>query len=280
MKCTATDLNKLAEYAIEAARRAGKHISETRPMDVQRKEGGDNLASQVVTEVDRQAQDIILQSLEPTFAGFDLALLTEESEDDGSRLEKDWFWCIDPIDGTLPFIEGLPGYAVSIALVSREGVPHIGVVYDPVEHTLYHAVKGQGAFRSSEPWRIRKPGARLHIFTDRSAVEQPMFTKANEILKAEVTSHGGGVMNAMWVLENAPACYFKFPKPEAGGGSSWDFAATACIFHEMGAVATDIHGAPLELNDPESTFMNRRGALYATDRELAHRITEIFVKSL
>ena len=52
---------------------------------------------------------------------YDLALLTEELEDDGSRHVKDYFWCIDPIDGTLPFTQKKPGYGVSIALVARDG---------------------------------------------------------------------------------------------------------------------------------------------------------------
>ncbi len=176
----------------------------------------------------------------------------------------------------MPFIEGVPGYAVSIALVSREGVPQIGVVYDPVEHTLYHAVKGQGAYRNCEPWELPDPGPRLRIFTDRSAAAQPWFTKVNETLQAEVTSHGGGVMNAIWVLENAPACYFKFPKEAKGGGCVWDFAATACIYHELGAVASDIHGAALELNRPESIFMNHNGILFASDTLLAERICSYY----
>jgi len=52
MSLTPEDLTKLCEVAIEAARMAGKHISETRPTEVQRKDGGDTLASQVLTEVD------------------------------------------------------------------------------------------------------------------------------------------------------------------------------------------------------------------------------------
>ena len=277
MSLTPEDLTKLCEVAIEAARKAGKHISETRPADVQRKVGGDTLASQVLTEVDGQSQSMILDVLKPTFAQFDLALLTEESEDDGSRLKKHYFWCIDPIDGTLPYIEGVPGYAVSIALVSKEGEPVIGVVYDPVQHTLYHAIKDQGAFHNFEPWELgHGTSGRLQMFTDRSVVDEPWFAESMELLDAEVSAVGGGVMNAVWCLENPPAAYFKFPKKQEGGGSSWDFAATACMYCEMGAVATDIQGNPLELNNAETPFMNRGGILYATNEELAGRITDLF----
>jgi 3'-phosphoadenosine 5'-phosphosulfate (PAPS) 3'-phosphatase len=89
---------------------------------------------------------------------------------------------------------------------------------------------------------------------------------------------GGAAMNACWVLENGPACYFKFPKPQDGGGSLWDYAATACIFKEAGAFVSDIYGNQLDLNRPDSTFMNHRGILYSTDRKLAERILEFYAK--
>ena len=80
---------------------------------------------------------------------------------------------------------------------------------------------------------------------------------------------------ALEVLERAPSCFFKFPKL-TGGGSLWDFAATACIFHEIGAVATDIHGDPLDLNRDDSTFMNHRGVLFATDDQVAAGVRSMF----
>jgi len=78
-------------------------------------------------------------------------------------------------------------------------------------------------------------------------------------------------MNACGVLMNAPACYFKITGP-SGGGSLWDFAATACLTQEVGAVATDIRGRPLDLNRADSAFLNHRGVLFATDHALAQRI--------
>lgn len=83
-------------------------------------------------------------------------------------------------------------------------------------------------------------------------------------------------MNACWVLEQSPACYFKFPKPENGGGSLWDFAATACLFNQAKAQASDIYGQPLDLNRPDSTFMNHRGILFCTDNDLAQQISDLY----
>lgn len=271
MKLTVEDLKHLANLAIDAAVRTGKFISQTRPQNVEHKGNGGSLATEVVTEVDRQSQDMILTILEPSFTEFDLGLLTEESPDDGSRLRKDYFWCIDPIDGTLPFIEGIPGYAVSISLISREGIPQVGVVYDPWEHTLYHAVRNGGAFRNSKPWKLCEQGSRLNIFTDRSEGVLEKFKTMAEAMEGDWGTYGGGVMNAIWCLEHTPACYFKFPKSGTGGGCFWDFAATACIFHELGGWVSDIQGNPLELNREETIYLSPYGVLFATTPEIAKR---------
>lgn len=284
MKLTASDLSELADIAILAATEAGLMIAQSRPAEVQHKANrGASLASQVVTEIDRRSEDIILEHLTPTLERFDLGLLTEEQDDDRSRLSSDYFWCIDPLDGTLPFIEGTPGYAVSIALVARDGTPWIGVVYDPVEATLLHAISGAGAFRDRSPWPTRPlPQSEvLRVFVDRSFLALDDHDELVDALAQTATDLGltgirfettsGAVMNACGVLAHAPACYFKFPKP-TGGGSLWDFAASACLFHEIGAIASDIFGAPLDLNRAESTFLNYRGVLFATDEALAERL--------
>ncbi len=283
MKLSTNDLHELADCAIAAATEAGQMIARSRPQEVERKAGGASLASQVVTEIDKRSEDIILEVLRPTLEPFALGLLTEEQQDDGGRLTADNFWCIDPLDGTLPFIEGTPGYAVSIALVGNDGTPHIGVVYDPVESTLIHAVAGSGVYRDQQRWLLETARhGELSVFADRSFLasdERAGLVDGLERIAQDmgfagvrIESSSGAVMNACAVLANTPACYIKFPKPTAGGGSLWDFAATSCIFTEAGASATDIYGARLDLNRPDSTFMNHRGVLFASDDELAQRV--------
>jgi myo-inositol-1(or 4)-monophosphatase len=274
------DLLRLAELAGFAAREAGAMIAASRPVDVLYKDSGGSLASKVVTEVDRRSQDIILKILAPTLSEFDLGLLTEECEDDGSRFEKDYFWCIDPLDGTLPFIEGVPGYSVSIALVGRGGVPHIGVVFDPVTGELYSSIDNS--------CRSRGCGAQvLSFYADRSFRSDCRYDRVVAVLEkiafdlglvegVRVFISGGAAMNACWVLDTGPACYFKFPKNEPGGGSLWDFAATACIFRAAGVVATDMKGRDLDLNRSDSTFMNHRGVLFASSNDISSRIRKAF----
>ncbi|WP_297093146.1 inositol monophosphatase family protein [uncultured Draconibacterium sp.] len=290
MQLTSTDLKTLCETAIEAAKKAGSLISEfsTKDVAVNNKEAADSLASQVVTEVDVKAQNTILEVLASSISKYDLALLTEESVDDKSRFEKDYFWCIDPMDGTLAFTEKTPGYAVSIALVSKSGEPVIGVVFDPLTQNLYYAVKGQGAFKNHKSWQpdLELKGKRtftLHM--DRTFLRYEPFDefifaleeKLQELnfKELKIQKKAGAVLNAIWTLDQAPGCYFKLPKPTPGGGSLWDFAATACIFNEIGAPATSFEGTPLDLNRSDSTFMNHRGVLYAGNKEIADTIRSI-----
>ncbi|MDW7692094.1 inositol monophosphatase family protein [Flammeovirgaceae bacterium SG7u.111] len=268
------DLLQLNEIAIEAALSAAKVIWKYRneEVKVEKKKGGISYASQVVTAVDIACEKVILSHLLPTCDQFDLALLSEETEDNGSRFEKDFFWCIDPMDGTLPFINGQPGFSVSIALVAKDGTPYIGIVFDPNTDTLYHAIKGNGAFKNGSPWEIEHRNDHLTYVTDRKLKNTPRAAEIESLLHEHVQKLGlsgvteiagaGSVLNAILVLENGPACMLKFPKKENGGGCIWDFAATACIYQELGLPATNFEGGRLDLNRKDGTFMNQEGVFY------------------
>lgn len=277
-------LQTLCDAAIDAATKAGKVIElhAGKVLEIHGKDGGTSIASQIFTEVDVMAEKIILDRLVPTIEAFDLGLLAEETEHGTSRLDKEYFWCIDPIDGTLPFTENVPGYSVSIALVSQAGIPYIGVVYDPVTHTLYHAVRNNGAFRNGKKWTTTPSSDTFTFVCDRSFLKTTHYNHTREIIAAyahengykdiKAMTQGGAAMNACWVLEHAPACYLKYPKPQQGGGSIWDYAATACIFNEIGAHVSDSSGKQLTLNNPHSTFMNESGILYASNSTMAEHI--------
>ena len=179
------NLTTLADIAITAAKAAGAAINRYTDQEVllEHKDGGDSYASQVVTAVDKESESIILSHLLPTCEEFDIALLSEETEDDRSRFEKDCFWCIDPIDGTLPFIRKVPGFCVSIALVGRDADPLIGVVYDPSTETLYHAIKGQSAFRNEQPWEISPKNTYLTYVSDKTLADTPRADEIRELLE-------------------------------------------------------------------------------------------------
>ncbi len=283
MTLTQSDLQDLLFTACTAALEAGQFIQgfDRASLSISQKNQDGSAASQVVTQVDLYSQDIILRHLLPTLEKYDLALLTEETTDDRSRLEKDYFWCVDPLDGTLPFTEGIAGYSVSIALVSRTGVSTLGVVYDPVAQVLYQAVKGGGAFRNDNRLTVCPQAQTFSVFTDRSFEQESRFADVmsrlcelgDELGYTEFTiiNKRGGVLNALGVVENSPAVYFKLPKYGKGGGGLWDFAASACIVSEAGGAVSDVYGQMLDLNRQESTYMNHRGVLYGSTSKLGEQ---------
>lgn len=269
------DFKYLKNIAIKAALAAGKIIQQHMDDDikVEQKAGGENYASQVVTEVDLACEKVILAHLLPTCEQFDIAILSEETEDDGGRFKKDFFWCIDPIDGTLAFINKYPGFSVSIALIAKDGTPYIGVVFNPSTNTIYYAIKGNGAYKNDELWKIESTNNHLTYVTDGKLNDTPHADKIKKLLNEKIAAFGlngmkeidgaGSVLNAIFVLENGPACMLKFPKKETGGGSLWDFAATACIYNELELRATNFDGGRLDLNRKDSSFMSHEGVFYA-----------------
>lgn len=269
------DLQHLTNIAIEGALSAGKIIKKYMDDDiiVEQKEGGSSYASQVVTEVDRACERAILSHLKPTCKLFDLGLLSEETEDNGSRFEKEYFWCIDPLDGTLAFINKQPGFSVAIALIAKDGSPVIGVVFDPSTETLYHAIKGIGAYKNKTPWNIKNTNDYLTYLTDKKLKDTPKSTEIQNILNTHKANFGlnsikeisgaGAVMCAILTLENGPACFLKMPKKETGGGSIWDYAATSCIYNELDLPAASFNGETLDLNRKDTAFMNHQGVCYS-----------------
>ena len=265
--------------AIEAVQRAGQIVAGAgdRARQTQTKVGGESLASCVVTETDLQCQACILNVLEPTLG--EVGLLTEESPDDHSRFEKDAFWCIDPLDGTLAFSRDQDGYSISVALVSRAGRCLIAAVYDPRAKNLYHASEAGGDFKNQRPLRLQDKGEGLTLTHDISHFDHPHYTKHLELIQQWAERHGygelrykplgGAVMNAISTIEQAPAIYYKCPKSALGGGCLWDFAASSLIHREAGGTNSDFHGVPLNLNQQGSPFMNRRGVFYSSDGEIA-----------
>ncbi|MFQ3246308.1 MAG: 3'-phosphoadenosine 5'-phosphosulfate (PAPS) 3'-phosphatase [Arenicella sp.] len=299
---SSSQLKTLCSAAIQAAQEAGQWIEKFDRRDLQAmfKDAGSSEASQIVTKVDIASEEIIRKRLQEISEPLNIGFVGEESSTSSStantlsentssenkwgnaneRFEKPYFWCVDPLDGTLPFAEGRSGYAVSIALVEQSGKPVIGVVYDPARQTLLHAIKGQGSYRDLTPFsQIKDTSNSLMVYADASfkthkkceSSVSALETCAKTLCLDGVTFiyGSGAVKNACHVLGSSQACYLKLPKVEDGGGSIWDYAATACIAHEAGAWASNIYGHPLALNRSDSTFMNHEGVIFASNEQIA-----------
>jgi len=106
----------------------------------------------LVTDVDRASEAIIVEGIQRARPAD--AILAEEG---GGRDAPDasWRWVIDPLDGTTNYAHGYPCFCVSIG-VEWEGAPDVGVVYDPMRDELFHAIRGEGAFRNGHRIRVSR----------------------------------------------------------------------------------------------------------------------------
>ncbi len=287
MPLSENELTQCLNAATAAAYRAGARLMKYfgKNLDIGSK-GKSHLAGDVVTIADKEAQDEIFAILEDFHP--DIGMLGEEEgqDENTSRFDKPYFWCVDPMDGTLPFLERANGFAASIGLVSREGDPLLGVCYGPALGDLYHAVKGGKAYRNGEVLECGVASGSLHmslgpndcIPPDRNAALNHILEGLKSLDRVQRIApflHAGAVVKACWVAELPPSCYFSFPR-EDGGASLWDFAASACIVRAAGGWVSDLYGNDPELNRRESTYMHHRGILYASDEELAQIAIERF----
>jgi myo-inositol-1(or 4)-monophosphatase len=114
----------------------------------------------IVTEADFEAQRALVEALraiEP------LPVVAEEmhAEDQHAVFaDAPRFWCVDPLDGTKNFSEGVELFSLSVALMEN-GRPVLGTVYDPIAEEAFHAVRGAGAWLNGAPLVLAREGPRL-----------------------------------------------------------------------------------------------------------------------
>ncbi|MDQ1244544.1 MAG: 3(2), 5-bisphosphate nucleotidase [Campylobacterota bacterium] len=99
-----------------------------------------------LTEADKVANEIICSELSKLYP--DTQIMSEENKQTEYEIRKNWeyYWCIDPIDGTKEFIKKNDEFTVNIALIHKD-TPVLGVVYAPALDEIYYAKKGEGAFK-------------------------------------------------------------------------------------------------------------------------------------
>lgn len=134
----------LLQFAVGMAREAGKlQLAYFRGNDLAIRTKSN--VSDVVTRADRESEELIVRAISERYP--DHAILGEEG---GSRGDagSDYRWVVDPLDGTTNYSQGLPVFAVSIALQHR-GETIVGVVYAPYLNELFTATKDGGAFLST-----------------------------------------------------------------------------------------------------------------------------------
>jgi myo-inositol-1(or 4)-monophosphatase len=144
------DLNIYLEVAKEAALQAGEIIIQYYGNLQNIEEKG--VAGDLVTEADKLSETAILKILNQEFP--DHSILAEESGHLGNN-ESNYLWAIDPLDGTTNYAHSYPVVAVSIGLLIN-GIPQVGVVYNPLRKELFTGAKGLGVNLNNQPISVSK----------------------------------------------------------------------------------------------------------------------------
>jgi myo-inositol-1(or 4)-monophosphatase len=230
---------KELEVATAAAREAGAIIRSLYGRGIAVVEKLDR-ADSPLTEADTRANEALHRAIGAAFP--DDGWLSEESRDDPTRLAKRRVWIVDPLDGTKEFVREIPELAVCVGL-AEDGVPILGVVYNPITDELYAAARGVPATLNGVPIHVTDTRvlARATIIASRSETERGEW---DEFRGRFAIERRGSVAYKLALVASgrADATFTLVPKSE------WDVCASVCILERAGGRVSDLDGAPLRFN--------------------------------
>jgi len=221
------NLDKIAAIAKEA----GDAIMQVYEMDFTVAYKNDHSP---LTEADLKANEIICNKLIESYP--EIPLLSEENAEVPYEERQVWeyYWCIDPLDGTKEFIKKNGEFTVNIALIHKD-TPVLGVVYAPVLGDMYKAKKGLGAYKNCQKLPLKKnlaPAKYLNVLASKSHLTVETQAYIEELAKTteeiRQVSRGSSLKLCM-VAEGEADIY-----PRLGPTMEWDTAAADAIVRESG----------------------------------------------
>ena len=254
---------KELNLAVRAAKEAGAIIMEYYKADYEIHDKGYH---NPVTTADHAADSLLKEML--TESCPDYGWLSEETVDSPDRLSKERVWVVDPLDGTKEFIEGVPQFVVSIAIVEN-GEPVVGVLYNPVTQDTFAAAKGEGAFLNDKP---------IHCVTKDSVGDMVILNSRSEtrrgLWEPFANTFGelraiGSVAYKLGLTAAGKADIFASLRPK----NEWDICAGNCIINEAGGKLIDLNGNIRRYNQ-EYTIIEP--GLIAGETEAVAKVMNVF----
>ena len=228
-------MNVMLKAARKAARTLKRDFGEIEHLQVSLK-GPANF----VTAADRRAEQILHEELVLARPGY--GFLGEEG---GMRegADKTHRWIVDPLDGTMNFLHGIPHFAISIAL-EREGTIVAGLIYNPANDELFTAERGKGSFVNDQRLRVaartRLADAVVACALPHPSRGDPELTRKEHIATqgkvAGLRRFGAASLDLAWVAAGRFDAYWE------RGLSPWDIAAGIILVREAGGYVTDLEG--------------------------------------
>lgn len=244
------ELEVAKKSSLEAGNAIMEIYNEVVDMQIEYKDG-----NMPLTAADKASNQIIVDALRQSFPSY--AVLSEEEKDNLDRLNNDYCFVVDPLDGTKEFIKRNGQFTVNIALVYKH-TSVMGVIYVPVTGEMYYAQKGEGAYVQKADGTISK--LRVSDNTDISSLKIVMSVshECNEMQKLiekyqfkNFIKVGSSLKGCMVASGEADVYYRYNPTME------WDTAAMQCIVEEAGAIFRQMDDTIMYYNRADS--LNSKG---------------------
>ncbi len=219
MNSISANLNIMIKASEKASKILIRDFGEIEKLQVSKKGPTD-----FVTNADLKAEKIILEEL--TKARPNYSTISEENGTKKNK-DKDNIWVIDPIDGTINFLHGIPHFAISIGLISN-GEIKSGLIFDPIKNEMFYAEKNNGAFLNNQRIRVSK----------KNKLNECLFATGGsnyEIVKDIPHRRTGcAALDMAYVASGRYDGYFQFNL------NLWDIAAGIVIVKEAGGLINQI----------------------------------------
>ena len=213
-----SNLNLMIKAAEKASKSIIRDFGEIEKLQVLKKGPKD-----FVTKTDKNVEKILIEELSKSKKNY--SFLSEEIGKINNKDKKN-IWIIDPIDGTVNFLHGIPHFAISIALQS-DGQIVSGLIFDPIKDEMYYSEKNKGAYLNNQRLRVSK----------KSSLDECLFSSNHEGVKfsnLNIRHSGCAALDLAYVASGRLDGYFH------NKINLWDIAAGVLMVEEAGGIVNDL----------------------------------------
>ena len=219
MNSISANLNIMIKASEKASKILIRDFGEVEKLQVSKKGPND-----FVTNADLKAEKIIIEELNKAKPNYSII-----SEENGiiDNKDKNNTWIIDPIDGTINFLHGIPHFAISIALKSGDEIIS-GLIFDPIKNEMFYAEKNNGAFLNNQRIRVSK----------KNKLNDCLFVTNNKLkndLELTYRKSGCAALDMAYVASGRYDGFFQHNL------CLWDIAAGIILVKEAGGVLNEIN---------------------------------------
>jgi 3'(2'), 5'-bisphosphate nucleotidase len=238
-----------------------------------------------VTLADLKVNELIIKRIREKYKNINWEILSEENEkifSSEGKLNSDWIWILDPLDGTKDFIQGTGNYAMHLAL-NYKNKPYIGIVLIPEKNELWISTRSRAwcetrnqELKSSSLLKNKDFGDMI-LATSKNHRNEALRQLINLINFKKVSVIGSVGCKVSSILRGESDIYISLSLPGGSAPKDWDFAAPAAILVAAGGAITNLDNEELTFN--KNNF-EQRGIIIASSNKKYHlnicsRIKEI-----